>query len=303
MLDLAQIEKLIGEDPSKALKEIESFVSKTAEIEAKAKQAEELQKQYEELKVDKTTLENKLTAYGDLDPTVALEAINKLGDYSKLGDAETLAKIKEQFEGMSDVYKKQFEQLQATLLGKDAELKDKSVQTQTLEEQLAEIKSQMDQQLKLQQEESAKRLEDLENKWKDAEKKAKKATIDSAVSQQLAELKVNEKLINAASRLWKAENYTVTEDGQVLFGKDKTPLAQVMKAWAETDEGKGFISAPINDGGTSPSNPSSVTLTPDSKKPYMLDDGETLNLTALYMELNKQTPDPVAVQIAKDMGQ
>lgn len=87
--------------------------------------------------------------------------------------------------------------------------------------------------------------------------------IDAGLTDALAKAGVAPHYLNAAKAMFKGQAALKADNGayQALIG-DK-PIAEAIKAWAQTDEGKHFVSAPANSGGGANGGGGSGTKTGD----------------------------------------
>lgn len=73
--------------------------------------------------------------------------------------------------------------------------------------------------------------------------------IDAGLTDALAKAGVAPHYLNAAKAMFKGQAALKAENGQYQALIGEKPIADAIKAWAQTDEGKHFVSAPANTGG------------------------------------------------------
>lgn len=73
--------------------------------------------------------------------------------------------------------------------------------------------------------------------------------IDAGLTDALAKAGVAPHYLNAAKAMFKGQAALKAENGQYQALIGEKPIAEAIKAWAQTDEGKHFVSAPANTGG------------------------------------------------------
>ena len=101
--------------------------------------------------------------------------------------------------------------------------------------------------------------------------------IDGGLSSALAKAGIAPYFVDAAKSLLKAQ--ATIKDGVALIGEK--PLDEAVTEWAATDQGKHFVSAPLNSGGASPGSTRPTVpgpkkakdMTPDEKAAYIGEHG------------------------------
>lgn len=73
--------------------------------------------------------------------------------------------------------------------------------------------------------------------------------IDAGLTDALAKAGVAPHYLNAAKAMFKGQAALKADNGQYQALIGDKPIADAIKAWAQTDEGKHFVSAPANNGG------------------------------------------------------
>lgn len=148
------------------------------------------------------------------------------------------------------------------LLGK---LSEKKNETKSLQEQIDEIK----QARELAEQEAAeksgdiekikenmmknhqKEVEALKNQLNDKDQSLSKLLIDNGLTKTLTEAKIAPQYLEAVSSLIKSKHkIEILKDGDNLQPViDGTPLNEFVSEWSQSDQGKNFVSAPVNGGG------------------------------------------------------
>ena len=145
-MDVKEIINLAKTDETAASKQLSEFLAQVSSIQAQAEKAKTLEQQFKDIQTQHEATAAKLSVYGDITPEVALELKSTLQKYKELGDVNTIAGYKKTVTDLTDLTKKQLEQYQQTLQGKDAELNNTKTQATQLSDQLALIQSQFEQQ-------------------------------------------------------------------------------------------------------------------------------------------------------------
>lgn len=287
------LQKLFSEDANAALEQFKAFYeaqtkavqekdSKIAALSAKEQEAAKLSEERAELAAKLKSFE----AVGD--PAQAIEAIQQFSKYKELGDPEQLKRIRDEYTKLSDTFK-----AQAELFGKSLEEKTQRVQEteQKASQMSAEMQALLDQNKKLE-----KQYEKLAHEFSSAQKRAKEATINSALSNTFSKLEIQSNLRRAAEAIWKpAMDLNDAGEPIVKQGDQVVSLEEALKAWTETDEGKAFVKAPQSSGEVSPAGVDAKTkATPEDQ--YKNPDG-TLNWTKLSQGLT--SGDETAARLMK----
>jgi len=292
-----EIIALAKTDEKTAADHLNGLVSKLTEFETRAKGTAELEKQLQAIKAQHEAASAKLSVYGEITPETALEMQSTLQQYRELGDIDTVVGYKKTVTELADLTKKQLDQYQRTLQGKESELSQTKTQATQLNDQLALLQSKFEQQ----RVEDQKRIEALEKENADAKKQAAKARVDSTLISLLTEIGVMKELIPGAQSLWNSKVPKLDANGNVvLIGENKQHvlLQDAIKEWAESGEGKAYRAAPINTGGNSPQETQKVALTDESTSKYKYPNGTNWNISAIIA--GAKNNDPVAIEM---MGQ
>ena len=289
-----EIIALAKTDEATASKQLSEFFGQFSKIEADAKQAATLQQQLRDIQAQHEAVNAKLQVYGDITPEAALELQNTLNQYKGLGDLNTLTGYKKTVTELTDLTKKQLEQYQQTLQGKDAELNQTKTQATQLNDQLALLQSQFEQQ----RVEDQNRIKALEEENDRAKKQAMQAKIDSTLLKLLSDAGVMKELVPGASSLWSSKKPKLDSNGNVvLVGENKQHvlLADAVKEWAESAEGKAYRIAPVSSGGITPQEGTKVSLTDETTAKYKYPNGKNWNLSAIIA--GSKNNDPIAVEM------
>jgi hypothetical protein len=281
-------------DEQAAATQLTNVFSKLTEYENSVKGMAQLEKQLQALKTQHDAATAKLSVYGDLSPETALEMQTKLQKYTELGDIDTVVGYKKTVTELADLTKKQLEQYQRTLQGKESELSQTKTQATQLNDQLALLQSTFEKQRL----EDQKRIEALEQENADAKKQAAKSKVDSTLMGLLAETGVMKELLPGAQSLWNSKAPKLDSNGNVVLvgdNKQHILLKDAIKEWAESAEGKAYRAAPVSTGGSSPQETQKVSLTDESTSKYKYPDGKSWNISAIIA--GTKNNDPVAVEM------
>jgi hypothetical protein len=292
-----EIIALVKTDEKTAATQLNELVGKLTEFETRARGTADLEKQLQTIKAQHDAASAKLSVYGEITPETALEMQTTLQKYKELGDIDTVVGYKKTVTELADLTKKQLEQYQRTLQGKESELTETKTQATQLNDQLALLQSKFEQQ----RIEDQKRIEALEKENADAKKQAAKAKVDSTLMSLLSEIGVMKELIPGALSLWASKAPKLDANGNVVLVSDNKQhilLQDAIKEWAESGEGKAYRAAPINTGGVSPQETQKISLTDESTSKYKYPDGKSWNLSAIIA--GAKNNDPVAIEM---MGQ
>lgn len=293
-------EEIVGlakSDEQAAIKQLTALTSQFTELQEKAKLTATMEQRLKDIETQYAAANAKLSVYGDITPETALEIKNRLQKYQELGDPDTLTGYKKTVLDLTDLTKKQLEQYQQTLSGKESELTQTKTQATQLSDQLALIQSQFE----LQRQEDQKRIAALEQENADAKKRAESAQINSTLTSLLTSSGVMKELIPGAMSLWSSKRPKLDSNGNVvLVGENKQHilLQDAVKEWSESPEGKAYRAAPVNTGGNAPQESNRVSLTDETMAKYKYPDGKNWNLSAIVA--GTKNNDPVALEM---MGQ
>jgi hypothetical protein len=119
-----------------------------------------------------------------------------------------------------------------------------------LEAQIERLQTDLTQSQKASKE-STKALETLQSQLKAETSFTQKLLIDNGLTDELVKAGVAPPLMNAAKAMF-ANQAQIVADGETRMAKigDKS-LAEHIKEWTASDEGKHFVAAPVNSGGGS----------------------------------------------------
>lgn len=114
-----------------------------------------------------------------------------------------------------------------------------------LQNELEELRTQNDKLAKT----SKSEIEKLSNALSEKDGALQQYLIDGGLTEALVKSGVRPELMKAAKAMLKSQAAIKADDGnyQALMGD--APLADAVAAWAASDEGKYFVSAPANSGG------------------------------------------------------
>lgn len=142
------------------------------------------------------------------------------------------------------------------LLGKLTSTKQQAGENQSAAEKLAamealqeqkqlEAKQNYQQALDMTTKKSQTQIEELAKKVQGYEEKEKEQVINSEISNQLTELRINPLYQKMATSLFKSQTQLI--DGKAMVGEKS--LSEAIIEWSDTDEGKASRLAPDNTGG------------------------------------------------------
>lgn len=104
--------------------------------------------------------------------------------------------------------------------------------------------------------------------------------IDAGLTDALAKAGVAPHYLNAAKAMFKGQAALKADGGQYQALIGDKPIADAIKEWAATDEGKHFVTAPANNGGGAsgggkgaPSNKNAAQMTPNEKAEFIAEHG------------------------------
>lgn len=138
------------------------------------------------------------------------------------------------------------------LLGELKVAKAKAKGAEIDPEQFAQLQNELEE-LRTQNEKLAKtskaEIEKLSNALNEKDGALQQYLIDGGLTEALVKSGVRPELMKAAKAMLKSQAAIKADDGnyQALMGD--APLADAVAAWAASDEGKYFVSAPANSGG------------------------------------------------------
>ena len=91
-------------------------------------------------------------------------------------------------------------------------------------------------------------INNLTGERDDLKQKLNKNVVENQLKTELGQLNIVPTMRTATERLWR-NDLTIDEDGNPVT-TDGKPLSDAIKEWAESEEGKHFIAAPANGGGS-----------------------------------------------------
>ena len=89
------------------------------------------------------------------------------------------------------------------------------------------------------------RLADKDKALSEKDGLIQKHVKDAALSKAIAEVNIGKAFVPAVAAMFKEQ---ITLEGENVLLKER-PVAEFMKEWAASEEGKAFVSAPVNSGG------------------------------------------------------
>lgn len=185
---------------------------------------------------------------GASDPPAEPETVDKAAHDRLVAAHERLKKDAKDDRDALKALKEQMDTLQAERDAAAEEAAHKSGDVETIKAQL--------------EEKHAKELKKANERADKAEGQVRKLVIEAGINEALDEARVKPELRKAAAALLREGVEIKEEDGNPVAIKAGLPIAEAIKVWAESDEGKHFIldgnsggGAGGGRGGTAPNNP------------------------------------------------
>jgi hypothetical protein len=265
---LEEIKELLTKDPDQVLNHFTAITKQLTDTDTSAKQLAE----------ERAALAARIKSFEAVgDPAKAIEALQRVQEYSELGDPTQLKRIRDEHAKLSDTFKQQAELFGKTLEEKNAKVKQTEEKAVTMSAELAEL---AEQNKKL-----TKQYEKLSEAFSTEQKRAREASINAGLSKALSTIDLIPGLRRAAEALWKP-TIEVADDGSLVVTRDnkKIRFEDAISEWAATDEGKAFLRAPQSSGEISaPGVEAPTAKTPEAA--YKNADG-TINWTKLTKGLS-----------------
>lgn len=91
--------------------------------------------------------------------------------------------------------------------------------------------------------------ENLEDRLNTLETDSKASIMDGAIAKALVNSRVKDSMMRSAEKIIRADVAVVVKDGKRVAVVGEKTVEEYVKEWAQTEEGKNFIKADVNNGG------------------------------------------------------